>query len=272
MKFKGRCKLRISLVIRFVVIRLFKPCLMFAIRKSPIVGVACRDSIYSVEFENTERPPDKVLERYNNDELGGYGTKKLECNPISESREVNSLYEIQKVIDNHKPKRVVEIGVASGLAFEILARKNTQTPFVGIDFNTTNIATKTKDLSNVEFYSGYANDKLIDIDLEGSLVFATSTLTCFLPNELRRFMQLCQEKKVEWIIVNEPVWFQFSMHKNARHGKSRHMEYVCWWHEFPGYFWEFGFKTITLSRYKVKKEVPIHDRYAYVVVARRKFV
>jgi len=268
---KAKLRALFSLAVRFVAVRMFKPVLIALSRRAPIFAIASRDAAFAVESEQLHRPPDRVLERYDNDEIGGYAIKTVnDDDELLRTQEGYIIPDIDKILRLEKIQKVVEVGVASGLTIEYLAKRHKDIQFTGIDFSVSHAAQRTADLPNVSMVRGYANDKIDEIDLDNALIFASSTLTIFLPEELRIFLNKCFNNGVTWVAINEPVWFQFRIDRNATKGRSAHMEYICWWHQYPGYLREAGFNVDSLRRRKVGEKPPfLYDRYAYIITARR---
>ena len=130
----------------------------------------------------------------------------------------------------------IEIGCANGYLLNKLSVLYPDKLFTGLDFHVPDNNSK----ENIHYISGYPLD-YFGGGYGSVMVFAKSTFLCFLPDELKTYLDRFTESGVKQIIIEEPFW---GGHIQILDDKihSAHMEDDCWFHNYAGYFREAGYE------------------------------
>ena len=234
-------KNNIYLIIRYLV-------LIFARKqafKTILMSVA-----YEIENKNKTSVSEKVLEKYNNREIGNYASSK------SLTKDELSTFRFKKVLDYIVKNKfsAVEIGCAGGDFLNALAKKVPDKKFIGIDFNVDfankKFTKRTAGKQNLKFIDGYILD--LELPKVDAAVFI-STASCLFPIELLETFKKIRARGISKIIISEPWWRRQSISIEDTKTNSSHAKFICWNHAYPGLLKKAGYKVIHLER-KVEKE------------------
>tara|TARA_Y100000768_G_scaffold380147_1_gene356845 strand:+ start:616 stop:1509 length:894 start_codon:yes stop_codon:yes gene_type:complete len=178
-----------------------------------------------------------------------------------------SIIHVEKLIEKKSLLNIAEFGCGNGDVLSHLAKKYLNINFFGIDFYIHNCLKKYSNIKNLKFIKGYINDILINKP-NFDLVFCSSTLTCFLPQEINNFFKNLNNSKTQFIILNEPHWGPLKQENNYKKF-SYHVENNIFFHNYAGYLRENNFQVIyyesKLYKDAYKKKPNLHNNLIVAV-------
>jgi SAM-dependent methyltransferase len=196
---------------------------------------------FQVENYKNKRASDICIKQYSDDSLLGYGELDFQAEiPLEKQQRFQCISMIENVLLNERVKNVVEIGCGNGdLLYYLKTNNPNKYSFTGIDFSVKNASLKYKDIN---FISGYALDKITSLDFKIDLLFMTSTVCVFTPNELISYVKKFRKLGIQYIAISEPVWGPH--HLKDKNYTSFHLEGAVWQHNYSYIFQEYGaYKT-----------------------------
>ena len=134
---------------------------------------------------------------------------------------------------------IVEIGTGNGDVAMYLAERLPELEIVGVDLSVA-AAQENHHAPNLRFVEGYALDLLEAGELDGALVFASSTVVVFTPLELARYLRALRSAGYEQIVLCEPSWGGYVGTRDGP-ASSRHLEGAVWHHNYAGYLRDAGY-------------------------------
>jgi hypothetical protein len=202
------------------------------------------DFAYATDAATRDRIPPRVAATYAGDTLGGYGELNFDSGtPLREQQRGLLLPELEAAIDAlGNSATVVEVGTANGDVAAHVASHFARARVVGVDLSVKTALTKHVGLENLTFSEGYALDMLEAGELQGDLVFASSTFCVFTPRELARYLAAIAAAGYTRVVLNEPTWAGYVQNVDAR-VFSRHLDGDVWHHNYAGYLAAAGFRT-----------------------------
>lgn len=210
--------------------------------ESPLAKVFTNYDFYK-KNKNNQRLSDRVIRTYGSESLDTYGDLdfKKGSDKIEEQQRGLVLPLLESCLKSYSsPGTVVEIGTGNGDVSAQLSESFPNMNYVGIDFFTKNAQIKHGDKKNLTFVKGYALDLFDTKQVKGDVVFASSSFTCFTPEELANYCRLFRENGVADIILSEPCWAGH-VQKNNTEAVSYHMDGDDWFHNYCGYLRKFGY-------------------------------
>lgn len=198
---------------------------------------------YNFQRENykNERVSDICIKQYSDDSLSGYGELDFQTEiPLQNQQRFQCISMVENVLHKNHVKNIVEVGCGNGDILHYLSSNHPQKySFTGIDFSVKNASLKYNDIN---FITGYALDKITSLDFKIDLLFMTSTVCVFTPNEFISYVKNFRKIGVRYIVISEPVWGPH--HLKDTNYTSFHLEGAVWQHNYSYIFEEYGeYKT-----------------------------
>ncbi len=206
------------------------------------------------------QPPDRILELTGDEVFEIYGSQvyKHDHIPLESQQRGLILPLIEGAIKDFemkfgkKPESVIEIGIGNGDILAKLSADHPEIHFVGLDMKVDSAKSKHTGRENLEFLGGYPLQVMEGLERKFDIAFFSSTAVKFLPGELRNYFSYLKDANVQYILMNEPTFFDFSFTANDD-TTSIFINYDNWFHNFCGYLSEAGFETKTLKRQKYRE-------------------
>lgn len=237
----------------------FAKKIAISLLQSPIANLFL-DYQYMMNNLNRDRLSNLIIEQYINVTTGsGYydiGYNKGGGDTLEKQQRGLILPILIKAIEdgsinNNKILKIIEIGTGNGDILADLSAKFPVHQFIGIEFNITNAELKYGTISNISFKGAYALDLLVNGQLNGDIVFASSTFCVFCPKELKRYFEQFKIAGFAQIILNEPSWGGYIQTdgSNNEPSISKHMEGAVWYHNYCSYLRDAGYTIKDFSFY-----------------------
>lgn len=218
-------------------------------------AIAALHFAYFKENFGRKRLSPVVAELYSTDTLQGYGDENFSKggDELSAQQRGQIIPLIEKVADTYKDSSriFVEIGIGNGDVIAYLAKKYSNHHFIGVDFSVATAQKKHGNIKNLEFKKGYILELLESNALQGDVLFASSTLTLFVPCELENLFYLLRDNGFKSVVSSEPTWGPYSQ-SNSDLVESYYMDEKCWYHNYCGYLMKASFRCTDFSYFPYK--------------------
>ena len=177
---------------------------------------------------------------------------------VSEQQRGLILPLVERAIESLKSDEdvIIEIGTGNGDILAALASSHGSKRFVGIDFNVQNARTKHS-FRNVVWKEAYALDLFGQEITHCDLLFGSSTFCFMTPPELAEYLRQIRSMNTVHLLLSEPFWDGYRLCPSLP-PYSRHLENGVWFHNYPSYLSQAGFRTKSHST--VSYRHPVSDR------------
>lgn len=194
------------------------------------------------------------LKIYGDDSLATWANPKRSAGdkhvPLSQQMRSILTPTINAYLENSSGKTVLEIGTGNGDVIADLAKRFPQHRFIGVDLSVRVARELYDGIPNLVLKNGYALEMLERGELNGDVVFASSTFCVFPPKELSAYIAALKNAGHSYIVLVDPLTRRFSVDEKGP-AYSKHLESGMWGHNYTGYLKQHGFNArLTTFEYR----------------------